>query len=181
MTEKRAMKIAPIIVRHAPEEKKSLLKEFEQTQNIRLPVNLKQALRSLNYKELGNILAFVSERITEARTNSNENRKGKEKMKNTIKIITRNEVKALDSQSIYGYIFSDGEFFLKSPTVLHEQMSSFDDFIYEHNLENLEYIILKDKNKVSGLSAFKVVGKLTDKQEQPHKAPIGGTKSFKSA
>lgn len=67
MTEKRAMKIAPIIVRNAPEEKKNLLKEFEQTQHIRLPVNLKQALRSLNYKELGNILAFVSERITETR------------------------------------------------------------------------------------------------------------------
>lgn len=50
----------PIIVHNAPKEKQALIKEFEQTQRIRLPVTFRHALMTLNYKDLGNTLAFVS-------------------------------------------------------------------------------------------------------------------------
>ncbi len=53
----------PIIVHNAPKEKQVLLNEFEQTQRIRLSVSLRHALMTLNYKDLGNTLAFVSKRI----------------------------------------------------------------------------------------------------------------------
>ncbi len=52
----------PIIVHHAPKEKQALLDEFEQKLRIRLPVSLRHALMTLNYKDLGNTLAFVSKR-----------------------------------------------------------------------------------------------------------------------
>lgn len=54
-----------IIVHNAPKEKQALLNEFEQTQRIRLPVSLRHALMTLNYKDLGNTLAFVSKRIVD--------------------------------------------------------------------------------------------------------------------
>ncbi len=57
----------PIIVHNAPQEKQSLLNEFEQTQRIRLPVSVRHALMTLNYKDLSNTLAFVSKRIVEPR------------------------------------------------------------------------------------------------------------------
>ena len=100
-------------------------------------------------------------------------------MENTIKIITRNEVQELNSKDVYGYILSDGEFIINEPDVVKETVQSadkrfcygdFDEFVFDHDLENLEYIILKDENKVSGSATFKVVGKLTDKQEQPRKS-----------
>jgi hypothetical protein len=55
----------PIIVHNAPKEKQALLSEFEQTQRIWLPVSLRHALMTLNYKDLGNTLAFVSKRIVD--------------------------------------------------------------------------------------------------------------------
>lgn len=55
----------PTIVHNAPKEKQALLSEFEQTLRIRLPVSLRHALMTLNYKELGNTLAFVSKRSVE--------------------------------------------------------------------------------------------------------------------
>lgn len=58
----------PIIFHNAPKEKQALLNEFEQTQRIRLPVSLRHALMTLNYKDLGNTLAFVSKRIGTPRT-----------------------------------------------------------------------------------------------------------------
>lgn len=100
-------------------------------------------------------------------------------MENTIKIITRNEVQELNSKDVYGYILSDGEFIINEPDVVKETAQSadkrfcygdFDEFVFDHDLENLEYIILKDENKVSGSATLKVVGKLTDKQEQPQKS-----------
>ncbi len=57
----------PIIVHNAPKEKQSLLNEFEQTQRIRLPVSLRHALMTLNYKDLDNTLVFVSKRVAEPR------------------------------------------------------------------------------------------------------------------
>ena len=51
----------PIIVHNAPKEK------LEQTQRIRLSVSLRHALMTLNYKDLGNTLAFVSKRRAEPR------------------------------------------------------------------------------------------------------------------
>lgn len=57
----------PIIVHNAPKEKQSLLNEFEQTQHIRLPVSLRHALMTLNYKDLDNTLVFVSKRVAEPR------------------------------------------------------------------------------------------------------------------
>lgn len=53
----------PIIVHHAPKEKQALLHEFEQAQRIRLPVSLRHALMTLNYKDLGNTLAFFNKRM----------------------------------------------------------------------------------------------------------------------
>ena len=92
------------------------------------------------------------------------------KMENTLKIITRNEVQALDTNNVGGYILSDGEFILNSPqtgvdlgTDDRFAYGDFDAFKFEHNLENLKYIVLKDESKVSGVSTFKVVGKLTRK------------------
>lgn len=61
----------PIIVYNAPKEKQALLNEFEQTQRIRLPVSLRHALMTLNYKDLGNTLAFVSKRVADTRTSEN--------------------------------------------------------------------------------------------------------------
>lgn len=61
----------PIIVHNASKEKQALLYEFEQTQRIRLPVSLRHALMTLNYKDLGNTLAFVSKRIGTPRTSEN--------------------------------------------------------------------------------------------------------------
>ncbi|NHI99772.1 hypothetical protein ET007_06495 [Lactococcus garvieae] len=57
----------PIIVHNAPKEKQALLNEFEQTQRIRLPVSLRHALMTLNYKDLDNTLVFVSKRVAEPR------------------------------------------------------------------------------------------------------------------
>lgn len=57
----------PIIVHNTPKEKRALLKEFEQTQRIRLPVSLRYALMTLNYKDLDNTLVFVSKRVAEPR------------------------------------------------------------------------------------------------------------------
>lgn len=100
-------------------------------------------------------------------------------MENTIKIITRNEVQELNSKDVYGYILSDGEFIINEPNVVKETAQSadkrfcygdFDEFFFDHDLENLEYIVLKDENKVSGSTTLKVVGKLADKQEQPQKS-----------
>ena len=97
-------------------------------------------------------------------------------MENTIKIITRHEVQGLNSKDVYGYILSDGEFIINEPDVVKETVQSadkrfcygdFDEFIFDHDLENLEYIVLEDKSKVSGSTALKVVGKLTDEQDQP--------------
>ena len=65
---KKQIKTPPIIVHNAPKEKQALLNEFEQTQRIRLPVNLRHALMTLNYKDLGNTLAFVSKHIAEPLT-----------------------------------------------------------------------------------------------------------------
>ncbi len=70
-TMKNQNRTPPIIVHNAPEEKQELLNEFEQTQHIRLPVSLRYALMTLNYKDLGNTLAFVSKRIAEPRTSEN--------------------------------------------------------------------------------------------------------------
>ncbi|WP_285121399.1 hypothetical protein [Lactococcus petauri] len=102
-----------------------------------------------------------------------------DKQGHDIKIITRNEVQELNSKDVYGYILSDGEFIINEPNVVKETAQSadkrfcygdFDEFVFDHDLENLEYIILKDENKVSGSTTLKVVGKLTDKQEQPQKS-----------
>ena len=54
MTDEKQIKTTPIIVHNAPKEKQALLNEFEQTQRIRLPVSLRHALMTLNYKDLGN-------------------------------------------------------------------------------------------------------------------------------
>lgn len=51
----------PIIVHNAPKEKQALLNEFEQTQRIRLPVSLRHALMTLNYKDLGNNVGFCEQ------------------------------------------------------------------------------------------------------------------------
>lgn len=64
---KKQPRTPPIIVHNAPKEKQALLKEFEQLHHIRLPVSLRHALMTLNYKDLGNTVAFVSKNITEAR------------------------------------------------------------------------------------------------------------------
>lgn len=64
-TMKNQNRTPPIIVQNAPKEKQALLKEFEQTQRIRLPVSLRHALMTLNYKDLSNTLAFVSNRIVD--------------------------------------------------------------------------------------------------------------------
>ena len=58
----------PIIVHNAPKVKQVLLNEFEQTQRVKLPVSLRHALMTLNYKDLGNTLAFLSKRIVDPRT-----------------------------------------------------------------------------------------------------------------
>lgn len=100
-------------------------------------------------------------------------------MENTIKTITRNEVQELNSKDVYGYILSDGEFIVNEPEVVRGTAESadkrfcygdFDEFVFDHDLENLEYIVLKDENKVSGSATFKVAGKLADKQEQTQKS-----------
>lgn len=67
---KNQSRTPPIIVRNAPKEKQALLNEFEQTQRIRLLVSLRHALMTLNYKDLGNTLAFVSKRIVEPQKTS---------------------------------------------------------------------------------------------------------------
>lgn len=63
MNKTHSSRTPPIIVHNAPKEKQALLNEFEQTQRIRLSVSLRHALMTLNYKDLGNTLAFVSKRI----------------------------------------------------------------------------------------------------------------------
>lgn len=89
-------------------------------------------------------------------------------MENTLKIITRNEIQALDTNNVYGYILSDGEFILNLPqtgvdlgTDDRFTYGDFDVFIFDYDLENLKYIILKDESKNSGVTTFKVVGKST--------------------
>lgn len=64
-----------IIVQNAPKEKQALLNEFEQTQRIRLPVSLRHALMTLNYKDLGNTLAFVSKRRAEPQKTTDKTEK----------------------------------------------------------------------------------------------------------
>lgn len=56
-----------IIVPNAPKVKQELLKEFEQKQRIELPVSLRYALMTLNYKDLGNTLAFFSKQMAKSR------------------------------------------------------------------------------------------------------------------
>lgn len=97
-------------------------------------------------------------------------------MENTLKIITRNEVQALDTNNVCGYILSDGEFILNLPQTGRDlgtddrfAYGDFDEFKFNHDLENLKYIVLKDESKTSGVTTFKVVGKLTCKQEHSAK------------
>ncbi|MGL4247820.1 MAG: hypothetical protein ACRCR5_03395 [Lactococcus garvieae] len=99
-----------------------------------------------------------------------------ENEENTNKIITRNAIKELDSNKVYGFILKDGEFIVTEPNIVKVTAQSadkrfcygdFDEFKFDHDLENLEYIVLEDKSKVSGSTALKVVGKLTDEQDQP--------------
>lgn len=71
MTDKKQPRTTPIIVHNAPKEKKALLKEFEQLHHIRLSVSIRHALMTLNYKDFGNTLAFVSKRIAKPRTSEN--------------------------------------------------------------------------------------------------------------
>lgn len=94
-----------------------------------------------------------------------------ENEENTNKIITRNAIKELDSNKVYGFILKDGEFIVNEPNIVKVTAQSadkrfcygdFEEFIFDHDLENLEYIVLEDKSKVSGSTALKVVGKLTD-------------------
>lgn len=77
-TMKNQNRTPPIIVHTAPKEKQVLLNEFEHTQRIRLPVSLSYALMTLNYKDLGDTLAFVSKCIVEARTSKNSDKTEKE-------------------------------------------------------------------------------------------------------
>jgi hypothetical protein len=67
-TMKNQNRTPPIIVHNARKEKQVLLDEFEQTVRVRLPVSLRHALVTLNYKDLGNTLAFVSKRRAEPRS-----------------------------------------------------------------------------------------------------------------
>lgn len=99
-----------------------------------------------------------------------------ENEENTNKIITRNAIKELDSNKVYGFILKDGEFIVNEPNIVKVTAQSadkrfcygdFEEFIFDHDLENLEYIVLEDKSKVSGSTALKVVGKLTYEQDQP--------------
>lgn len=76
MTKIHTSRTPPIVVQHAPKEKQELLNEFEQTQRVRLPVSLRHALMTLNYKDLGNTLAFVSKHRAEPR-NSDKTEKEK--------------------------------------------------------------------------------------------------------
>ena len=62
-TMKNQNRTPPIIVHNAPKEKQALLNEFEQRQRVRLSVSLRHALMTLNYKDLGNTLAFMSKRV----------------------------------------------------------------------------------------------------------------------
>ena len=94
----------------------------------------------------------------------------KYKMENTLKIITRDEVQELNTNNVYGYILSDGEFILNLPQTgvdlgIDERFAygDFDVFIFDHDLENLKYLVLKDESKTSGVTTFKVVSKLTHK------------------
>ncbi|WP_242359682.1 hypothetical protein [Lactococcus petauri] len=89
-------------------------------------------------------------------------------MENTLKIITHNEVQALNTNNVYGYVLSDGEVILNLPQIGVDVgtddrfiYGGFDAFKFEHDLENLKYIVLKDKSKTSGVTTFKVVGKPT--------------------
>ena len=65
----------PIIVHNAPKEKQALLDEFEQTQCVKLPVSLRMALMTLNYKDLSNTLAFVSKRRAEPQKTTDKTEK----------------------------------------------------------------------------------------------------------
>ena len=75
MTRKNQNRTPPIIVHNAPKEKQALLSEFEQTQRVKLPVSLRHALMTLNYKDLGNTLAFVSKRVVEPQKTSDKTEK----------------------------------------------------------------------------------------------------------
>jgi hypothetical protein len=72
---KNQSRTPPIIVHNVPKEKQALLNEFEQTQRIRLPVSLRHALMTLNYKDLGNTLAFVSKRRADTQKTTDKTEK----------------------------------------------------------------------------------------------------------
>ncbi|WP_019298959.1 hypothetical protein [Lactococcus garvieae] len=77
MTKTHTSRTPPIIVHNAPKVKQALLNEFEQTQRIRLPVSLRHALMTLNYKDLGNTLAFVSKRIVDPKASDKTEKENK--------------------------------------------------------------------------------------------------------
>ena len=60
-TMKNQNRTPPIIVHNAPKEKQALLNEFEQTQRIRLPVSLRHALMTLNYKRPRQYVGFCEQ------------------------------------------------------------------------------------------------------------------------
>ncbi|MDG4965713.1 hypothetical protein OGZ37_03860 [Lactococcus lactis] len=91
-----------------------------------------------------------------------------------MKQITRNEVKELNSNKVYGFILSDGEFIVNEPDVVREQAKSadkrfcygdFDEFTFDDDLKSLAYVVVKDDSKVSGSTTVEVVGELTEPQE----------------
>ncbi|SFL15195.1 hypothetical protein [Lactococcus garvieae] len=66
--------------------------------------------------------------------------------------------------------YKNGEFILNLPQTGADLETNdrftygdFDAFKFEHDLKNLKYIVLKDESKSSGVTTFKVVGKLTRK------------------
>ncbi len=75
MTKPHTSRTPPIIVHNVPKEKQSLINEFEQTKRVRLPTNLRHALMTLNYKDLGNTLAFVSKRRAEPQKTTDKKEK----------------------------------------------------------------------------------------------------------
>ena len=91
-----------------------------------------------------------------------------------MKQITRNEVKELNSNNVYGFILSDGEFIVNEPNVIRKQAESvdkrfcygdFDEFTFDDDLKSLAYVVVKDENKVSGSTTVEVIGELAEPQE----------------
>lgn len=85
-----------------------------------------------------------------------------------MKQITRNEVKELDSNNVLAYILKDGEFNANEGAKSSDNRlcySDFDEFIFEHDLQNLAYIILKNSDSLTGSTTLEVIGELTEPQE----------------